>query len=710
MKKKRKSKKPVVSSAVTPPTPAEIPAEEAAPPKRETSAAAPAAAATGAVSDVITDKIWLGSAAVVTIVAVFLRFYQLTLKPFHHDEGVNGFFLRTLYLDGTYRYDPSNYHGPTLYYITLAFTKLFGLETIPVRASVAIFGVLMVVVVLFLRRYIGNAGSLIAALFVALSPGMVFISRYFIHEIFFVFVSLTIVLSIVFFIEKRKAGPFAIFWTALLLLIGYLPSTIKLAAFLGGENPSALWAFRIAFFIVEGALAYLVLRMLLSWDNGRPIYLVLASVSVALFFATKETAFITLGTMVIACASVFVWRKLAPNGLSGSQRFRVVIGFHILLALAALYANQGLRDGYKWVFDNFMGTGRPQETFVFFSIVFLVFAAVAAWVMFLIDLRQGNDSDLEEPAALTWQSFTQGMGQRSNMIVMIAAVATAFIYISVLFFSSFFSYAEGVTKAFEAYAIWSKTGSKDHTMHGYTGYLKWGMKLESAILILSLLGTLIAMFKAKHRFAMFTALWAIGLFAAYSIIPYKTPWLALSFLLPMCIIAGYGLNELLASNNIRLRATAVALAISATAVLTYQTYQLNFVRYDDDDMSYVYAHTKRQFLDMMREIDRYAAKSGKGNEAQIEIVTPDYWPMTWYVKDYGRAYFQGRLVDANTAEMIVAKKKDQDTAVIQKYSNHYKFVGVYPLRPGVELMLLVRNDLADPTAQDLSKIPEYKSP
>ena len=70
----------------------------------------------------------------------------------------------------------------------------------------------------------------------------------------------------------------------------------------------------------------------------------------------------------------------------------------------------------------------------------------------------------------------------------------------------------------------------------------------------------------------------------------------------------------------------------------------------------------------------------------------------------------GVFVDASTAEMIVAKKGDQDTIVAQKYSAHYKFAGVYPLRPGVDLMLLVRNDLAEPGAQDLSKIPEYKKP
>ena len=155
---------------------------------------------------------WLLNSAAITAVAAFLRFYWLDLKPFHHDEGVNGFFLTTLFRSGTYHYDPANYHGPTLYYIALAFAKVFGLETIPVRSSVAIFGVLTVVLTLFLKRYLGKIGTLSAALFLALSPGMVYISRYFIHEMFFVFCSLAFVVAIVYFIDKRKAGPFAAVW------------------------------------------------------------------------------------------------------------------------------------------------------------------------------------------------------------------------------------------------------------------------------------------------------------------------------------------------------------------------------------------------------------------------------------------------------------------------------------------------------------------
>ena len=87
---------------------------------------------------------------------------------------------------------------------------------------------------------------------------MVYISRYFIHEIFFVFLSLAIVVAVLFFVEKRRAGYFAIGWMVLILLVCFLPSALNLAAYLGGENAWALWALRIAFFIVEAASSILL--------------------------------------------------------------------------------------------------------------------------------------------------------------------------------------------------------------------------------------------------------------------------------------------------------------------------------------------------------------------------------------------------------------------------------------------------------------------
>ena len=579
------------------------------------------------------DWTWLIGAAIVTALAAFLRFYRLGLKPFHHDEGVNGFFLTTLFRSDVYKYDPANYHGPTLYYISLAFAKVFGLETIPVRASMAIFGVLMVVLALFLKRYIGRIGSLFAALFLALSPGMVFISRYFIHEILFVFLSLAIVVSVLYFIEKRKAGIFAIIWMTLILVVCFLPSTLKLAARLAGDG-AAILPYQIGAFFLEAVLIFFVMRMLLMWNGGRPIYILLASVSAALMFATKETAFITLGTLLIACFCVWAWQKL-----TGEQKGS----------------------------DELAGEG------------------------------------------LSWPKFREAFGSNIDLILIVSAAVLAFSYITVLFFSSFFTYPEGVQKAAEAYTIWSKTGSKDHTQNGFWGYLKWMWRIEAPILILSAIGTLIALMKGRHRFAIFAGFWAFGLFAAYSLIPYKTPWLLLSFLLPMCIAAGYAINELFASENIISKFTAGTLAAVAACVLAYQSYDINFVRYDDNDKPYIYAHTRREFLDMISEIERYANKSGKGKDAAVQVVSPDYWPMVWYMNDYPKAIFHSAITDAAGAEMIVAKMKDQDDKVIEKYSADYRFAGMFPLRPGVDLVLLVRKDLADSNTKELYRIREVPS-
>ncbi len=590
-----------------------------------------------------TNVMWWLSCVLITAIASFLRFFWLALKPLHHDEGVNGWFLTTLFRDGEYKYDPANYHGPTLYYISLGFAKVFGLDTVSVRASVAIWGVLIVILAFFLRRYIGKIGSLSAALFLALSPSMVYISRYFIHEMFFVFLSLAIVVAIVFFIENRKPSVSAIGWTVLILLVSFLPSTLKLASKLGGNSEGAVWAFRGGFLIVELVLIALVVRMLMTWNDGRPIYFLLAIACASLMFATKETAFITLGTMLIACGCVWIWKKLFKN------------------------KDEALPD------DAFLHDGELEK----------------------IDDRH-----------LNCKNFRTALGSTSDRLLIAAASVLVFSYIGILFFSSFFTHLEGVRSAVEAYAIWTKTGNKDHTQNGTWAYLGWMRESEVPIMVLSAIGGLIAFVKARHRLAMFITLWAFGLLAAYTIIPYKTPWLAISFLLPMCIVAGYAINEMAVAKNVSLKIVAGLFAVTASAVLAFQSYQLNFVNYADEDQALIYAHTDREFHDLVGSIEHYAEKSGRRTDAKIEVVSPDYWPMVWYFRDYKQANFHGRLIDTVDAEMIVAKKPDQDAEVIRRYSAKYLFVGPYHLRSGVDLILLVRKDLADNDAKELYLIPE----
>jgi uncharacterized protein (TIGR03663 family) len=652
------------------------------------------------------DLFWLLNCFLIAAVAAFLRFYWLGLKPFHHDEGVNGHFLMRLFREGVYRYDPENYHGPTLYYITLAFTKIFGLETVPVRWSVAVWGVLTVILAFFLRRYIGKIGSLFAALFLALSPGMVFISRYFIHEIFFVFLSLAAAVAVVRFIEREKAGPFAIGWTALLLIVCFVPSTLRLAGMAADEGTTTYLLAQVFLLLIMALLVFLVLRMLLAWQDGRPIYLLLASASIAFLFATKETAFITLGTMLIAVFCIWIWLRLGETARFRNVRSRLLaVLFPPLLAAAYFY--ETLLAGIAWLRNDFF-SGNVLPAGVAYLVVSLLAASVAAWIYYAVrEVRSGSDISGEGEEItdeLTFVRFRSAMGNGIDLLLIALACAVMLLYVGIIFFSSFFSYPDGVQKAFEAYAIWTKTGTKDHTQSGTWAYLKWAMEIEAPLIILSSLGMLIAFLNARHRFAMFAGLWSLGLFAAYSIIPYKTPWLMLSFLLPMCLAAGYAVNELASSTGLAGRLAAGVLGIVSCIILGYQTYNLNFVEYDNERMPYVYAHTNREFIAMMEEIERYTELSGKGKEAKIQVVSPDYWPMVWYTRDYQNAIYHGRIAASDAAEVIVAKKGAQDAEVMRNYSAQYAFVGSYRLRPGVDLILLVRKDLARDRAEEPFRI------
>src|SRR5262247_2638391 len=129
------------------------------------------------------------------IVAVWLRFDQIGLKPFHHDEGVNSHFLLNLANHGEYKYNPENYHGPTLYYFALLALRVFGAGDLALRFTPALFGVLTVLMVWLLRRHLGSIGTPVAAFLMALSPGLVYFSRVFIHEMSFGCFSLGVVVG-----------------------------------------------------------------------------------------------------------------------------------------------------------------------------------------------------------------------------------------------------------------------------------------------------------------------------------------------------------------------------------------------------------------------------------------------------------------------------------------------------------------------------------
>ncbi len=201
----------------------------------------------------LSRRTWIIAIVVILAIAAFLRFYDLDLVPLHHDEGVNGNFLNRLVRDGNYDYNPENYHGPTLYYFAALFPRVlrlffgvqaqnsYGLTTTAIRVIPALFGLATVWLIFSLRRNLGTIGTLAAAFLLAISPGAVYLSRYFIHETPFVFFTFAIVVALVKYYEQAYPG--------------YLIAAAAAAALLFATKETAIISVAVL------ALAYLVTRI-----------------------------------------------------------------------------------------------------------------------------------------------------------------------------------------------------------------------------------------------------------------------------------------------------------------------------------------------------------------------------------------------------------------------------------------------------------------
>ncbi|MEP7270950.1 MAG: flippase activity-associated protein Agl23 [Acidobacteriota bacterium] len=147
-----------------------------------------------------------------------LRFHDIGIKPLHHDEGVNSYFLLNLAHQGQYAYDPQNYHGPTLYYLAFGALAVLGETDLALRLWPALFGLLTMAILWWMRRELGTLGIAFAGLMMAVSPGLVYFSRDFIHEMSFAFFTLAIIVSAWRYLETHRFTWLASFALSLGLL------------------------------------------------------------------------------------------------------------------------------------------------------------------------------------------------------------------------------------------------------------------------------------------------------------------------------------------------------------------------------------------------------------------------------------------------------------------------------------------------------------
>lgn len=132
-----------------------------------------------------------GATAIVLLAlaaALLLRLPDLAARPMHGDEAVHAYKCDALRATGRYVYDPFEFHGPTLYYLTLPILKLAGVEAFAAsqewhyRLTPALVGAASIAALLLLHGALRPAAIAFAAILMAVSPALVYYSRYYIQE------------------------------------------------------------------------------------------------------------------------------------------------------------------------------------------------------------------------------------------------------------------------------------------------------------------------------------------------------------------------------------------------------------------------------------------------------------------------------------------------------------------------------------------------
>jgi uncharacterized protein (TIGR03663 family) len=127
------------------------------------------------------------------VAALLFRTARLDLRPMHHDEANQALKFGLLLEKGEYRYDRADHHGPSLYYLSLPIAYLFsettlaGLTEETLRLVTATFGLGSLLLLLLFIPMMGRPAVVWGALGLAVSPVMVYYSRFYIQETILVF-------------------------------------------------------------------------------------------------------------------------------------------------------------------------------------------------------------------------------------------------------------------------------------------------------------------------------------------------------------------------------------------------------------------------------------------------------------------------------------------------------------------------------------------
>ncbi len=309
--------------------------------------------------------------------------------------------------------------------------------------------------------------------------------------------------------------------------------------------------------------------------------------------------------------------------------------------------------------------------------LFVTLALVAFAAAWWIERAGRSDASTREQPRLDHQHVFAG-------IVVAAAVAA-------LFYSSFFRNPDGLRDAIRTYSLMGErvAGGNAHDKSSlyYLELLGWKSsggyvwnQLPSSIL--SLIG-LLTILATRSPVGIFAAVYGLVWFLVVSLTPYKTPWILIHGVPVLAAWAALGASFWVTRGVV---VRVIFMAVMA-AVMGWQLTEVRtmvFRRPADPRNPLAYVHTSPDIL----RVQALAAASQPG---PIRVITPEYWPLPWYLRgrqDVG--YWSQVPAQCDAGLLLVAPA--WAATVRERLTGSYEesYLG---LRPGVILQVFRRTQV-----------------
>jgi uncharacterized protein (TIGR03663 family) len=278
--------------------------------------------------------------------------------------------------------------------------------------------------------------------------------------------------------------------------------------------------------------------------------------------------------------------------------------------------------------------------------------------------------------------------RRSKALLLAAAV---FLLLTAMLFAWFGSNGKAIAELLHAApSLLARAGGEGHQKPSwYYARLLTGGWSGGVLCTLASIGFFQATRKRTPSPYAFLAFYALFLAVIYSLIPYKTPWLALNFWLPIALLTGLAFESLwkvpvkVPALRIATRAFCILLAVVSAVAIAHDTRQRVFLRPADETNPYAYAQTSEDFLALPLEIEQLAHQNAIASP-RIAVIAADPWPLPWYLRRYSQVGFWQPGQQVGEADFYITSTEAADEYADQLQQFRPEFFGV---RPGVLIVL-----------------------